>query len=176
MDLNGEEPIQEDDEDKMGWQESTEDPGILGGVDGAVSWEFYLHLLTHFKPTLNPFCILLPGIPERDCKVLEAQRGAKVIMNKVLIKLVVPKKTLVKDGTNPSEGISALQRARLCETCNGSTRRALPRIESEKRCLNCQSRGIRSHRHSVPSPVPRDLQGILGMINHGDKFIPNRER
>lgn len=94
MDLDGEEPIQEDDEDKMGCQESTKDPGMLGGVDGAVSWEFYLHLLTHFKPTLNPFRIVLPGFPERDCKVPEVQRGAKVIMNKVLIKLVVPKKDL----------------------------------------------------------------------------------
>lgn len=27
MDLDGEESIQEDDEDKMGWQESTKDPG-----------------------------------------------------------------------------------------------------------------------------------------------------
>lgn len=85
MGWDGEEPIQGDDGDKMGWQESTKDPGMLGGVDGAVSWEFYLHLLTHFKPTLNPFCILLPGFPGRDCKLLEARRGAKVIMNKVLI-------------------------------------------------------------------------------------------
>lgn len=68
MDLDGEEPIQEDDEDEMGWQESTKEPGMLESV----SWEFYLHLLTHFKPTLNQFCILLPGFPERGCKVLEA--------------------------------------------------------------------------------------------------------
>lgn len=92
MDWDGEEPIQEDNGDKMGWQKSTKDPGMLGGVDGAVSWEFYLPLLTHFKPTLNPFFILLPDFPERDCKVLEAQRGARVITNKVLINLVAPPK------------------------------------------------------------------------------------
>lgn len=40
MDLDGEEPIQEDDEDEMGWQESTKDPGVLGGVDGAASLNF----------------------------------------------------------------------------------------------------------------------------------------
>lgn len=59
---------------------------------GRWSWEFQLHLFT-FKPTLKLFGIPpLCDFSERDYDVFEAFLGAKVIMNNVLIKLVVPKK------------------------------------------------------------------------------------